>query len=124
MLKEIIQKIKQNHFLLMIVCCLIPVVLIFGLLSIFKASGNYLFWAIILLCPLLHIFMMRGHKHNNPREREKSEKAKALYKCSECGFEYREKEWAEKCKNWCSKYKSCNLEITKQAINKGQKLTI
>lgn len=39
-----------------------------------------------------------------------------LYKCPECGLKYKEKEWAVKCENWCSKNKSCNLEITKHAI--------
>lgn len=73
MLKKIIQKIKQNHFL-MIICCLIPVVLIVGLLSLFKGSGNYLFWVMILLCPLLHILMMRGHnKHDGHNGKEKKE---------------------------------------------------
>lgn len=38
------------------------------------------------------------------------------YKCQECGLEYKEKKWAEKCQDWCSKYKSCNLEIIKHAI--------
>ncbi|MEK7172754.1 MAG: DUF2933 domain-containing protein [Patescibacteria group bacterium] len=124
MLKKAFQKIKQNHFLLMAVCCLAPVVLIVVSLALFKGSGKYLVWLMILLCPILHILLMRGHKNNNSCEREKDEKGPRHYKCSECGFEYKEKEWAEKCKNWCSKYKSCNLEITKQAINKGQKLTI
>lgn len=41
-----------------------------------------------------------------------------LYKCTECGFEYKEKKWAKKCAAWCKKYKSCNLEIIKYAIKK------
>ena len=49
---------------------------------------------------------------------------KKLYQCEECGFRYEEKEWAEKCESWCKKYKSCNLEITKYAINKGQEIKI
>ncbi len=42
----------------------------------------------------------------------KNGKMKA-YICSECGYEYKEKEWAEKCQKWCSEHKSCNLEIIK-----------
>ncbi|MBU1017161.1 DUF2933 domain-containing protein [Patescibacteria group bacterium] len=68
-------------------------------------SLDYWPWLIILLCPLMHLFIMKGHGH----ERE-------LYKCPECGLEYKEKEWAEKCEAWCRKNKSCNLEITKHAI--------
>jgi predicted ATP-dependent serine protease len=44
---------------------------------------------------------------------------KNLYRCPECGFWYDEKEWAEKCEQWCREYKSCNLEITRHAIKKG-----
>lgn len=39
-----------------------------------------------------------------------------LYQCEECGFQYAEKEWAEKCEAWCRKHQSCNLEITAHAI--------
>ena len=35
-----------------------------------------------------------------------------LYICEECGFAYKEKEWAEKCQQWCKQHQSCNLEIT------------
>lgn len=87
----------------MVICCLIPILFIVGFLSLYKGSGNYWVWLIILLCPLLHLLMMRGYKQG-------------LYKCPECGLEYKEKEWAEKCEAWCKKHKSCNLEITKHAI--------
>ena len=38
------------------------------------------------------------------------------YQCKECKLIYKEREWAEKCEEWCKKYKSCNLEITKHAV--------
>ncbi len=38
-----------------------------------------------------------------------------IYICNECGFKYKDKEWAQKCMGWCRKYKSCNIEITKHA---------
>lgn len=41
---------------------------------------------------------------------------KDLYRCPECGFQYKEKEWAEKCEAWCKEHKSCNLEIIKHAV--------
>ncbi len=43
-----------------------------------------------------------------------------VYVCEECGFEYEEKEWPEKCEAWCKKYKGCNLEITKHSIHKNE----
>lgn len=41
---------------------------------------------------------------------------KELYQCEECGFQYAEKEWAEKCEAWCKERQSCNIEITAHAI--------
>lgn len=50
-----------KHLLLMLVCCLAPL----GLVLLLKQSGydgaaSYL---ILLLCPLMHLFMMRGMGH-------------------------------------------------------------
>jgi len=42
-----------------------------------------------------------------------------LYQCEECGFKYVDKEWAEKCQEWCKKHKSCNLEIIEHAVKEG-----
>lgn len=95
---------------MMAICCLVPIALLVGILSFFKASNDYWAWLIILLCPLMHIWMMKGHKHSEAGEEE------GLYKCPECGLEYQEKEWAKKCEDWCKKNKSCNLEITKHAF--------
>lgn len=41
---------------------------------------------------------------------------KKYYKCEECSFLYLDREMAEKCQEWCSEHKSCNLEITKHAV--------
>lgn len=46
--------------------------------------------------------------------------SKKKYKCRECGLIYKDKNTAKKCEDWCRKYKSCNLEITKYAINKNK----
>lgn len=37
---------------------------------------------------------------------------KKYHQCEKCGFQYAEKEWAEKCEGWCKKHNSCNVEIT------------
>lgn len=39
------------------------------------------------------------------------------YQCKECKLVYKDKNWAEKCEEWCKKNRSCNLEITKHATN-------
>ena len=59
MIKWIVAKIKQNHFLAMVLCCAIPIVGILAL-SAFGVLGSWAYWLIILICPLGHIFMMRG----------------------------------------------------------------
>jgi len=41
---------------------------------------------------------------------------KELYQCEECGFQYEERGWAEKCEAWCKEHQSCNIEITAHAI--------
>ena len=44
-------------------------------------------------------------------------KVRKLSVCGSCGFKYKTKALANKCEAWCKKNKSCNLNITKYAIN-------
>jgi uncharacterized membrane protein YdjX (TVP38/TMEM64 family) len=44
-------------------------------------------------------------------------KKKRLYRCNECGLSYEDQVWASQCEDWCSKHRSCNLEITRHATN-------
>lgn len=60
MLKSIFGKILQNHPLAMILCCAIPLTL-FVVLSFTGSLGSWGFYGLMLLCPLLHVLMMRGH---------------------------------------------------------------
>lgn len=41
---------------------------------------------------------------------------KKYFMCEECGMYYLERELAEKCEAFCKKFKGCNLEITKHAV--------
>ena len=59
MLKTIFAKLKQNHALMMILCCGIPLIGIMALSSL-GILGSWGYYALILLCPLGHVFMMRG----------------------------------------------------------------
>lgn len=54
----------SKHMVLMLVGCL---AMLGGFLLIGKGSFGNLGWLLILLCPLLHVFMMRGHhgSHNH-----------------------------------------------------------
>lgn len=51
-----------KHMLMMFACCLVPV----GAMLLLQISGydgvdNYL---VFLLCPLMHLFMMKGMEHD------------------------------------------------------------
>ena len=49
------------------------------------------------------------------------EKEKRIYfQCEECKFLYETKELAEKCESWCKEHHSCNIEITKHAIEEAK----
>lgn len=41
---------------------------------------------------------------------------KTLYQCPECGLHYKDQLAAKLCEAWCKEHKSCNVDITKFAI--------
>ncbi len=47
----------KKHALIMLLCCMIPLV-IFTVLWAMGFSSTYFILAVVLLCPLFHIFMM------------------------------------------------------------------
>jgi uncharacterized membrane protein len=50
----------NRHMWLMLLCCLIPIAAL-GAIFLFNVQvSSVLFVGIILLCPLLHFFMMKG----------------------------------------------------------------
>ena len=52
---------KLKHMLMMLACCLTPLgVVLFLKQSGYDGAANYL---VLLLCPLMHLFMMRGMGH-------------------------------------------------------------
>ncbi len=71
--ESIIGKIKNNHFLMMIVCCGMPLLLLLAGVYFFGLSKAYLFWFMILLCPLMHYFMMKD-MHKDKGGKNKKEK--------------------------------------------------
>lgn len=69
MKKSILGRILQNHFLAMVICCAIPLIAI-STLSLMGILGSWGFYAMMFLCPLLHVFMMRGHSHSHEETNE------------------------------------------------------
>ena len=58
----------SRHALLMTLCCAIPLALIAAVTVLQIDLGTMGYWAILLLCPLMHLFMMRGmHGHDDDR---------------------------------------------------------
>lgn len=69
--KEAERKGMSKHALIMLLCCLIPIIALAVLWAI-GVSWSYLIWGVILLCPLMHILMMWGmdkkvHKDSDAR---------------------------------------------------------
>ena len=57
---------------------------------------------------------MWGLKEKMVKEIKKG--GKVYYVCEECNLAYKDKVTAKKCEDFCRKYKSCNIEITKHAV--------
>jgi len=50
----------RKHWWIMILCCLIPVVAVAAISVLGVPSNSVLYFGLFLLCPLLHLVMMRG----------------------------------------------------------------
>ncbi len=71
--------------------------------------ASYSWVLLALACPLSMVLMMAGMKQDHPA-------GEKMFVCSECGMQYTNKEWAQKCSAWCREHKSCNLEIIEHAV--------
>lgn len=59
----LIDKIKHNHGLMMLLCCGTPLIILLIAVYYFGISKSYLYWFVLLLCPLMHLWMMKDmHK--------------------------------------------------------------
>ena len=57
-------KMSKKHLILMILGCVVPMGVFFVLFSLGIPLNKLFFFVLLLLCPLSHIFMMRGMKHH------------------------------------------------------------
>ena len=64
------KKFKLNHNLMMFICCGIPLILLVIAVYFFGLSNSYLFWFILLLCPIMHYLMMKDMHKKHPKEEE------------------------------------------------------
>ncbi|MFH0714882.1 MAG: DUF2933 domain-containing protein [Candidatus Diapherotrites archaeon] len=74
-LGETIARIRENHLLMMAVCCIVPVA--FAAMLFVLGFRTYALWLVILLCPLMHLFMMKdmhsAEKKEHSCDKHKSE---------------------------------------------------
>lgn len=62
-MSEISRWVRGNHTLFMVICCTVPMVAL-AAIFVFKIPLDTIgLFAIMLLCPLLHLLMMRGMGH-------------------------------------------------------------
>lgn len=72
----ILERLRHNHVLLMILCCLIPVIIVYAGISFLGWSNSLLIWSVLLLCPIVHVFMMKDHmKDTRTNEKHKINKS-------------------------------------------------
>lgn len=65
--KGLVKNILRNHSFAMIICCAIPLIAI-SVLSFTGILGPWGLYALILLCPLLHLIMMRKLQRKETEE--------------------------------------------------------
>lgn len=49
--------------------------------------------------------------------KEIESKDKTYYQCEACEMYYEDKKIAQKCEDFCNKYKSCNIELISHAVS-------
>ena len=59
-IREFWEKIRHNHLLMMVVCCIVPLGIVFLFVTFLGISRNYLVWTALIMCPLSHYFLMKG----------------------------------------------------------------
>ena len=71
---------NRKHALLMVLCCLFPLVGV-AAISIFRIPANTaIYVALALVCPAMHLFMMRGmmsHDHGRGHTHDQVEAPRA-----------------------------------------------
>ncbi len=67
-MNDVIRLIKGNHALLMIICCVVPMALLAAIFVFNVPIGTVGLFLIMLACPLMHVFMMRGMGHGDQHQ--------------------------------------------------------
>jgi len=66
-LENFISRLWNNHTLKMAICCLVPVIILIAIFTL-GVSNRYVFWGVLFLCPIMHIFMHNAHKNHKGKK--------------------------------------------------------
>ncbi len=69
---------NRRHLLLMAIGCTVPIMALAAVFLFQIQISNVLLIGLFLLCPALHLWMMRGHTEHSPHVPEQSESTTAL----------------------------------------------
>ena len=58
---------STRHLVVMLIGC-IAMFAGLALLAVYSPSNSYLAFGLVLLCPLMHLFMMRNHHHESSND--------------------------------------------------------
>ncbi len=70
-----------KHSLMMLACCLVPLALVAAVGLAHVSLGGIAPFAMVLLCPLIHVLMMRGMGHDHASRSDHSTGQQALPEC-------------------------------------------
>lgn len=69
------ESLKLTKGKLLLVCFAVFAIAIITI-TVFKVSvGNLFFFAVLLVCPLMHIFMMKGHGGHDQKGKDNSKQS-------------------------------------------------
>ena len=68
---------KHKHTLMMVLGCTVPILLL-GILWVAGVSQNILSFGILLLCPIMHLLMMKNMNHGNSQSQTNDTKKEEL----------------------------------------------
>ncbi len=67
------EKLQKHHHLIMMIGCVLPIVFALAAAFLWGFNRSYVVWVFLLLCPLVHYFLMKEfHKEPSPGQGKKA----------------------------------------------------